>query len=379
MAAGPLAGMSQEEWQKLQDAYEPYRPGRTYASSASSGLTAAPPANPLDRVRNAVTDSDYFRRLSPEAQRVITGSANVAELLPPVAAARGGYDVGAGAASSDVGRTVEGALNAVPDVGPAAKTAMFVPVGYFDKLAAKSMLKRGASLEDIWHDKGVMPLPEKKWVKEIDDRGLLLTQNANPAYGHILHADLTKAEPSLAKTDVSYWNGPPDKGGAYFTGSNPPNIAVNLNADPSLGGSRSIAAHELQHAIQNKYGWSPGGSPADNPSTRLAQQYVQDAQTGLVRGGAKPATVAAITPGQMTYLGSSGEDLAKNVQHRLDWDPQQRRDNPPWQTSELAQTGFPRLLYEGDRTGLRKGAAFDEQLAQLWNIYGAPGAQGWGP
>lgn len=142
MAAGPLAGFSADEMERLRREYASYDPKQQYALPSPTGsLTASGPANPLDRLANAVTDSDYFHSLKPEAQKVISGTGQIAEMAPPVAVARGGYDIGAGAASGDYGQAVEGALNAVPELGPAAKAtaAAIIPAakirGHWDDLS----------------------------------------------------------------------------------------------------------------------------------------------------------------------------------------------------------------------------------------------------
>jgi hypothetical protein len=80
-------------------------------------LQAQAQANPIDRMGQAITGSDWFRKLSPEAQKMLTGGGEMAEFLPPVAAARGGYDAGAGFAGSDYGQAATGLLNAIPELG----------------------------------------------------------------------------------------------------------------------------------------------------------------------------------------------------------------------------------------------------------------------
>ena len=391
MAAGPLPGFSPEEMERLRQSYEPYRPGQTYLRPSPTGsLTASPPPNPIDRVRNAVTDTDYFRSLAPEAQRVITGSADIAEAIPPVAAARGGYDVGAGAAAGDYGRAIQGAVSAVPEVGKvagpalgAASHAMFVPAGFWEKQAAKKAFKKGATPEDVWQDTGVGVLPEKKWFTEVDDTNLtpVTYPGTQPgtisSQGAVSHPELFKREPWLAQTDLTYVSKGPYEGGAYYPGSSPPAIDVNVNADAGLGGPRSILAHELQHPIQYHYGWSQGNNPNPAQLTKLAKQYEQENLNYLISKGAHP-TQHGIKPGQLSYHGASGEDLARNVQNRLPLSETQRRVLPPWETSDLVQAGMPRLMYGGERMPLRKGSSFDAALAHLWNVYDYPGAPGWG-
>lgn len=129
MAAAPLAleagrrtfeNLTPEQLDELRrSGVLPYSAGETYARPSPSGsITATAPGNPVDRY---LYDSDWYRSLKPEAQHIVGGAA---ELAPPVAAARGGYDIGAGAASGSPGQFLEGVVNAVPEVGPAAKAAV---------------------------------------------------------------------------------------------------------------------------------------------------------------------------------------------------------------------------------------------------------------
>jgi hypothetical protein len=362
--------------ERLRREYASYDPKQQYALPSPTGsLTASAPANPLDRLAQQVTDSDYFRKLSPEAQKVITGTGQIAEMAPPVAAARGGYDLGAGAASGDYGQAVEGALNAVPELGPLAKTAMFLPVGAagtnwgaYD--TAKKMFKKGeltkdaeALHKDVWQKTGIGVLPEGKAFYEVNDQGLMV----DPARG-MAHPELWAHEPATKNIQFGVYKGPEGSGGYYDPNRN--FIALNTKAGPELGGPRSIVGHELQHPIQQWYGLSPGASPNDvlNPD---AQAYERWNRADALKRGADPAFVAAVRPGEFAYHGAAGEDLARNVQNRLNLDVQQRRDQHPAITSDLIQQGLPRLIYGGDR--MLKQNAMGDQLAKLWDIYGYGG------
>jgi hypothetical protein len=377
MAAGPLQGFSPEEMERLRNEYASYDPKKTYAMPSPTGsLTAAPPANPLDRLAQQVTDSDYFRKLSPEAQKVISGTGQLAEMAPPVAAARGGYDIGAGAASGDYGQVVQGAVNALPEVGPAAKTAMFLPIGVAGTnwgavAEAKKAFKKGASITDpgavgalhdeVWRKTGMGVLPEGKMFFEVPDVGL----QVDPARGW-QHPELWQADPNTKNIQVAQFTNPQksELGGFYVPSKN--TIAYNTAADPKSypGGPREIVSHEIQHPIQNWYGLSEGASPQDvlGPT---AQAYERDVLADAIKRG---VDVRGINPGELAYHGASGEDFARNVQTRRNMTMPDLRDEHPRHTSDLLESGLPRLIYGGDRM-LRKSPVSDK-LAQLWDIYG---------
>ncbi|MET0651203.1 MAG: hypothetical protein ABWY63_01710 [Hyphomicrobiaceae bacterium] len=100
-------------------------PSETMQTHAlSPAVNASPPANPVDRLRQGVTDSDWFRKLPPEAQRLITGTGDIMEYAPPVAAARGAYEGSAGLADSDYARAAVGLLDTIPELGKGLGTAV---------------------------------------------------------------------------------------------------------------------------------------------------------------------------------------------------------------------------------------------------------------
>ena len=367
----------------------------------AGSITADRASNPVDRY---ITDSDAVRRLGPEGRRLVTGVTDFATSPfraaydAPGAFQRGDYLSGAldtAEALPAVGKAAAAVKGSAALAGTVAKgvgltQAAFVPVSFAEKMKFKGMRARGASLDDIWHDTQTGPLPEGKLIKEIDDRGLRVGVQAvagtsgnqlvpHPLgggwQGDIQHPELFQREPWLTNTDLRIVAGPPNEGGAYYPGTSPPFIDINANAHPSMGGPEGIAAHEVPHAIQNRYGWSPGGNPgilSGQPAADYAQYLInQGIKNGALPPGSTPASVG-MTPARMAYQGSSGEDMANVQSARLTYDMQQRANEPPWDSSELARSGIPRLLYEGQRMPLRP-SKFNDELNQLYNIYGYGG------
>jgi hypothetical protein len=107
-------------------------------------LQAQAPANPVDRLQQSITDSDWFRSLPMEAQRMVGAGQGAAEFLPPVAAARGGYELGAGGASSDYGRAAVGLLDTIPELGKGTSMAVGAALPAASK--AKRVLMEGDRL-----------------------------------------------------------------------------------------------------------------------------------------------------------------------------------------------------------------------------------------
>jgi hypothetical protein len=136
------AGMAASSQANQRSAMLPRSPSEmiTMRGGPDPSIAPQPPVNPVDRVRNAVSDSDWYRGMSPEGQKTVTGAMDVGEFLPPVAAARGAYDLGAGAASSHWGQAALGALGAVPEAGKMGSIALgLLPA------AAKGGAKRGSA------------------------------------------------------------------------------------------------------------------------------------------------------------------------------------------------------------------------------------------
>jgi hypothetical protein len=101
-----------------------------------------------------------------------------------------------------------------------------------------------------------------------------------------------------------------------------PVLPTLLVRAPTTRQARSVAAHELQHAIQQEERFASGISPtlvrekltqAGTPSEQMTHDKVYD-----------------------LYKRTTGETEARNVQSRVDLTPDERRSIPPWATEDVA-------------------------------------------
>jgi hypothetical protein len=255
--------------------------------------------------------------------------------------------------------------------GLAMTGGMFVPkpsntVGMFGgrlartadhaKLAqAEEMAARGASRDDIWSQTGWFKGPDDKWRFEIDDSGSS-TRNSfmhsaqtgtadalegatasvsmgvptTTLQGAFNHPSLYDAYPDLAATGFTGEYARrvlrKDGSGRKYMTEPPPNQPVHggfwgddnsiVVGAPDAQGFRSGVLHEAQHAIQQREGFAPGGSP---------------------REGSSFGQLGEITPdGFDAYRRRIGEVEARNVQRRMDMTPAERRLTPPWRTQDVS-------------------------------------------
>lgn len=134
--------------------------------------------------------------------------------------------------------------------------------------AAKAieMEKAGIAPEKIWEQTGTWRGPDKELRQEISDRGTPVTDDVfdsikaskefhGPIVKALKHQELFKAYPQLEEYPSSFF------ASATPSGSHNPNTKSLLISGPDTVSQRSVALHELQHAIQNQEGWAVGGSP----------------------------------------------------------------------------------------------------------------------
>lgn len=140
-------------------------------------------------------------------------------------------------------------------LGPKAATADLKKLE-----TAKKMAERGGNPDDIWRLTGWGRGADGEWRFEVPDDKLAV--KTTQSGGIIVHPEVEAAYPGLLDSfsirhdtvnahrpgNLGYWDGPNRTMGIF-------------SPDPEE--RRSIAAHELQHAIQAHEGWSPGMSIED--------------------------------------------------------------------------------------------------------------------
>lgn len=195
--------------------------------------------------------------------------------------------------------------------GPRARTA---PLGKLD--AAQQAAKLGTSREAIWRDYGWFQGRDGQWRFEIDDSGMkhavplgdwipkredgkpMMAPNLETAYDKARanltpqapvrvkrlfeHDELAKAYPhGFTKMDqhpdimgmpVQLIEGG-DISGAYI--GNAPNGIVGLHETLPPGQAKSTTLHELQHAVQEREGFTRGDNPANYRPEQLKERAIQ--------------------------------------------------------------------------------------------------------
>lgn len=156
-----------------------------------------------------------------------------------------------------------GAALAVPAlagifIGPKART--------WDALAAqkaKMLADMGTDSRTIWQQTGTWKGPDGKWRQEVDDSSSKITNTANldikqnqrfsgPISQAFENKPLYEAYPQLQTIDTFVNK---DLGGGVF---DPQRQEITIMM-PTEGGQRTVALHELQHAVQQQEGFARGG------------------------------------------------------------------------------------------------------------------------
>jgi hypothetical protein len=252
-----------------------------------------------------------------EPQRPNDYLAPVAEAISPT---MGAY--GTGQAAAELSRAVgnrdwkQAAEIGLPMLamfaGPGARTAN---KGMLAK--AQQMASEGIPRERIWNDTGWFTGADGKWRWEIDDsktwmpyaEGMRIFEDG-PVREVISHQKLEDAYPRVMNRTAEVDINPrrqQNAGVAYMNG----NIAV---VSPSVANARSLMLHELQHQIQGKERFSPGGSPAEfNGLNDESSQYAM-------------------------YLRLAGEVEARTVQNRMNLSADERRARAPWLDYDIPES-----------------------------------------
>jgi hypothetical protein len=219
-----------------------------------------------------------------------------------------------GQAAADYGSM---ALNTVGELAPWAKLGMFfgpmAKTADLDLLkSAKSLADKGADARKVWDETGWFKGADDQWRFEVPDNassfymrgaGDFVGDPWNSKIGtHLDHSALWEAYPELRLTQSTVTQLPPDAVGNGSGKFAPGHVVVNAK-NPAV--ARSVAMHEMQHAVQNVEGFSRGATLSD--------------------------------VGMNAYGRTAGEVEAANVQRRLFMTPEERRALPPWETE-----GVPR-------------------------------------
>ena len=151
---------------------------------------------------------------------------------------------------------------------------------------AELLEKAGASPELIWERWGVWRGPDGRWRQEISDEAMTLKKPfesreisketnylpppAEPIEDLLAHPALMEAYPQLKNTQMSLQKQPEwfpeslEKSGEMRSslGTTPPSFKLSIRSK-SPTKALSVAAHELQHGVQDIEKFQPGAMPTD--------------------------------------------------------------------------------------------------------------------
>lgn len=199
-------------------------------------------------------------------------------------------------------------------------------------IEANQMYKGGKGQAQIYGDTGWFQSPtDRKWKFEIPDNNARVNQigldyahdgrfYTAPAGAMYEHPELYAAYPDLRNVKM-YNTVMHDPKNGMGAGSFNPNGKVLEVSAPNLGNARSIATHEMQHAVQNIENFAPGG----NPSHMAHLQESLPEKLPLHEQESAPYDL---------YHRLAGEVEARNAQTRMDFDPTHRQMVAPWETHD---------------------------------------------
>ena len=217
---------------------------------------------------------------------------------------------------------------------------------------AVELEKAGVKPEEIWMATGTFRGPEGKLRQEISDQASKMTQVAKdkieanqyfsgPMGEAFENEPLFNAYPKLHWMDT--FVNKELRGGSFL----PEKQMINI-MEPTEGGQRSMALHELQHAVQEREGFAKGGNPNERignfEAEQLAQQYMNTFWPIEEKKGKKFVDVwddamnwvHSSSGGQLAkYKNLAGEAEARATQTRMNMTPQERLATFPYESYDV--------------------------------------------
>lgn len=176
-----------------------------------------------------------------------------------------------------------------------------------DALKAAEMEGAGVDPQIIWKETGTWKGPEGQWRQEISDKNAKITDEVfnqikaknkfkGPMIQALEHEELYKNYPQTGKPQTLMYADELPSGNILRGKTGTFQIPQITVAGPSTMAQRSVALHELQHAIQQKEGFARGGNINEFSSGPMFDKKARDLTADLsqvVTGGvnAKPIEV----------------------------------------------------------------------------------------
>lgn len=158
-----------------------------------------------------------------------------------------------------------------------------------DALKAAEMEGAGVDPQIIWKETGTWKGPEGQWRQEISDKNAKITDEVfnqikaknkfkGPMIQALEHEELYKNYPQTGKPQTLMYADELPSGNILRGKTGTFQIPQITVAGPSTMAQRSVALHELQHAIQQREGFARGGSPnAFKPNDVFSTKALEDA------------------------------------------------------------------------------------------------------
>ncbi len=220
---------------------------------------------------------------------------------------------------------------------------------------AKEMESANKSAEDIFIATGWEKGVDGKWRYDLNEGNVELKKlSGEGTYSFeevVNYPELLKAYPDAKKIKIKFINSD-NIAGAYYQESN----KIDININQSEEELKSTLLHEIQHWVQNKEGFLPGGNPT------IARKYVSKvAKNDYTLDERFFNFVKSIFSSKQDnkkrkerldrlkdYLGRSDQDLyesiageveARNVEKRATMTPEERRSEPISKTEPISREG----------------------------------------
>lgn len=289
----------------------------------------------------------------------------------------------------------------VEAMGTNTTSKMFVPATKDEAFKAAQLLKSGKSENEVWKQIGVGKAPDGDWRKEISDKtskydpesladlraldDFDYMKHSQPLGGTLEHEQLYKMYPELSDMPVHFMPAERMKGasGAY----SPKHDRMTLSDQLTPERARSVALHEIQHAIQEREGFAVGGNQRDFAKIAYEANQKIDGLNNQMRDVVKQMDNPSISKNDKEALRSQYEDLinermslvrnaqidpmeaygnlmgeaeARLTQRRMDLGPRQRRENFPFEYTGKEGYGLDVPLegliqMDSDGTIIRRG------------------------
>lgn len=335
---------------------------------------------PEQRFRAAYGDQGTITASDPTWRETVSSGINVAtgmrnlgdkltgalDFIPGIGEVAGAADTAESVKKRDwLGAGINAigtALGTVPVVGDAAAgglKAMFLGVkaknaDHAALSAAQQMEGAGAPREAIRQATGWFKGSDQKWRFEIDDSPLEFRNSGAATMGEAIHhPELFANYPEMGSIRFGREEGNSAAHTAPW-GGEPEEILLGKE----IRNPRSALAHELQHGVQSREGFTPGSNPEiaprvyEGPHVAAANARISAYERGLQ--AIKPRWFSGNQAARKNienalqrsldarwdaasfegYQRVGGEVEARNVQTRLDYSPAQRSATAPWATAD---------------------------------------------